>query len=373
MPSPTKTTKEPTVHLEARNPTMMEAGRRSLPFIKKVFAKAGKKLTTTEKDYDIMSPTSKSLSQPTSRRRPQKRKLPHLPKEDFNIIVRPSQGLPIRELTAPQIAEAIANAYQGTMSGNQFLLRLKPGSKIFTISTPNQNVSVITRTITSLPLNGRLHAVNAYAAVGDGRRKGVIHGLTPNISPETLLENLRIRTQGVEIPRSRMLGKTKKAVITFLGTITTRFVYCMGGEVHCFPFKNIIQYRYDCNRTGHRTDGVPTPTIAVCPNCGMMEPQPDHSCNHVCSTCGEGHLTGTKKCKQRFKHPVRQQHLEVPDRKTEKRVTNGALLSPPKPKWYASEYTEHNEEWPQVGNQADPAEKKRHKARSRRKGRHIMN
>ncbi|KAL3214212.1 hypothetical protein MRX96_034982 [Rhipicephalus microplus] len=52
---------------------------------KKAFAKAGKKLTTTDGDYDFMSPTSKSFSQPTSQRRPQKRKLPALPKKDFEI------------------------------------------------------------------------------------------------------------------------------------------------------------------------------------------------------------------------------------------------------------------------------------------------
>ncbi|KAL3182715.1 hypothetical protein MRX96_034622 [Rhipicephalus microplus] len=54
---------------------------------KKALAKARKKLTTTEGDYDFMSPTSKSLSQPTSQRRPQKRKLPPLSKEDFKIIL----------------------------------------------------------------------------------------------------------------------------------------------------------------------------------------------------------------------------------------------------------------------------------------------
>ncbi|KAH8029458.1 hypothetical protein HPB51_000554 [Rhipicephalus microplus] len=53
---------------------------------KKALAKARKKLTITERDYDFLSPTSKSLSQPTSQKRPQKRKLSPLSKEDFKII-----------------------------------------------------------------------------------------------------------------------------------------------------------------------------------------------------------------------------------------------------------------------------------------------
>ncbi|KAH7957839.1 hypothetical protein HPB52_023239 [Rhipicephalus sanguineus] len=270
---------------------------------KKALAKAGKKLTTTDGDCDFSSPPSNSLAQPTSQRRPYKRKLPPLPKEDFKVVVRPCQGLPISELTAPQIAEAVVNACQGKITGSQFLLRLKPGFNIFIISTPDQEVADMSRKITGLTLNGRLHAVNAYAAVGDGTRKGVIHGITPNASPDTLLANLRIRTQGVDILRARMLGETKTAVITFFGSITPRFVYYMGCEVPCYPFKNTIQFCYACKQTGHRTDVCPTPHITVCHRCGMKEPQPDHPCNPVCSTCGEGHLTGTKECKQRFKQP----------------------------------------------------------------------
>lgn len=187
---------------------------------KKALAKARKKLTITERDYDFLSPTSKSLSQPTSQKRPQKRELSQLPKEDFKIIVRSSQGLPMRELTP--MAEAVVNACQGTISGSQFLPRLKPGFNIFIISTPNQDVADATIKITSLTLNGRLHAVNAYAAVGDGTRKGVIHGLTANTSSETLLANLRIRTQEVEILRARMLGEKKTAVITFFWPHNTK-------------------------------------------------------------------------------------------------------------------------------------------------------
>ncbi|KAH8028325.1 hypothetical protein HPB51_015316 [Rhipicephalus microplus] len=97
---------------------------------KKALAKAGKKLTTTEGDYDFMSPTCKSLSQPTSHRKPHKRTLPPHPKECFKIIVGLFQRLPIRELMAPQIAEAVVNACQGTIGGSQFSRRLKPRSNI---------------------------------------------------------------------------------------------------------------------------------------------------------------------------------------------------------------------------------------------------
>ncbi|KAH8026290.1 hypothetical protein HPB51_019122 [Rhipicephalus microplus] len=109
----------------------------------KALAKAGTKLPTTEEDYDFMSPASKSLSLTTTQRKPQNCKLPPLLKDDFKIIVRPFQGLPTQELTAPQTAEAVVNACQGTISGSQFVLRPKPGSNIFIISAPNKDVADI--------------------------------------------------------------------------------------------------------------------------------------------------------------------------------------------------------------------------------------
>ncbi|KAH7967782.1 hypothetical protein HPB52_002461 [Rhipicephalus sanguineus] len=263
-------------------------------------------------DCDFSSPPSNSLAQPTPQRRPHKRKLPPLPKEDFKVI----------------------------------------------------EVADISRKMTDLTLNGRLHAVKAYAAVGNGTRKGVINDNTPNTSTDTLLANLRIRTQGVDILRTRTLGETRTAAITFLGAITPRFVYYMGGEVPCYPFKCTIQFCYACEQTGHITDGCPTPHSAVCHRCGMKEPQPYRPCNPVCSTCGEGHLTRKKEYKQRFKQPVRQQQPKLHDQKTNKQVQRAEFSSPPKPRWYSSEDAD-DEEWPQLKNQADIPERKRHEQKPR--------
>ncbi|KAH7971561.1 hypothetical protein HPB51_027098 [Rhipicephalus microplus] len=87
---------------------------------KKTLAKAGKKLTTTEGDYDIMSPTSKSLSQPTSQRRPQKRTLPPLPKEDF-----------IRRTTIPRTTYKRTNGTTNCRSSCKRLSRYYKRQPIF--------------------------------------------------------------------------------------------------------------------------------------------------------------------------------------------------------------------------------------------------
>lgn len=184
---------------------------------KKALARAGRKTVGAGGGYDSSSQHLGPPKKPPLKKKPRANRLPPLPKEDFKIIVRPHQGLPIKELTAPQISEAVIIATQRKVRGEHFLLRLKPGSNIFIISTPKQEVADIVRKITTLVINGKQHAVKAYVTAGEDTKKGVVHGLSPHTSPETLQANLRIRTQGVEILRARMLGESKTAVITFYG------------------------------------------------------------------------------------------------------------------------------------------------------------
>ncbi|KAH8039503.1 hypothetical protein HPB51_007405 [Rhipicephalus microplus] len=76
-----------------------------------------------------------------SKYRPAHRWLPPLPKDDFKIVVRPHQGLPVKTLTTPLLADAVIEACNGKISGEQVLLRIKQGSNIFIVSTPHQTVA----------------------------------------------------------------------------------------------------------------------------------------------------------------------------------------------------------------------------------------
>ncbi|KAL1483374.1 hypothetical protein MTO96_050247 [Rhipicephalus appendiculatus] len=83
-------------------------------------------------------------------RKPKYRKLPPLPRDDFKVVIRPHQGLPIRTLTSPLLAEAVIAACGNKIHGENFMLRLKPGSNIIIVSTAHQEVAELVRKITSL-------------------------------------------------------------------------------------------------------------------------------------------------------------------------------------------------------------------------------
>ncbi|KAH7973721.1 hypothetical protein HPB49_004184 [Dermacentor silvarum] len=103
-----------------------------------------------------------------SKRKPASRRFPPLPKDDFKIVVRPHQGLPVKNLTSPLLADAVIAACGRQISGEQFLLRIQPGSNIFIVSTPHQTVADYVRRIQTLSINGRPHSVNAYVATSHG-------------------------------------------------------------------------------------------------------------------------------------------------------------------------------------------------------------
>ncbi|KAH7971397.1 hypothetical protein HPB49_023346 [Dermacentor silvarum] len=133
-------------------------------------------------------------NQPERRGRPARRRHPPLPKYDLKVVFRPHQALPLRNMTSQAISDAIVEARRGKIRWDQFVLRIRPGSNIALASTPDATVAMGMRGATSLKINGRLHPVNVYVTPGEETRKGVIHGIEPHTSSETIKESIRFRT-----------------------------------------------------------------------------------------------------------------------------------------------------------------------------------
>lgn len=268
-------------------------------------------------------------------------KLPALPKDDYKIVIRPNQGLPLKNVLTPTLAQAIIEACQAAIKDDQFILRINPGSNIAILSTKYEEVADKVRLIRALVLNGRAHGVRAYAANGDDTLRGVIHGVPMNTSTETLMAHLRVRTQGVEIITARMIGTTKSAAITFFGPTLPRTVYYYGGELRCYPFRPTLQVCKVCRAKGHRTDVCPNPDRPICRLCGLANPTDGHPCSISCASCGEAHLTGDPTCKKRLK-PPKPKKLQLQTENSHKTHQDYCNI-PPKLKsirWFSSEEEE---------------------------------
>lgn len=271
------------------------------------------------KPQDPATPPKNSL---TTRRVPRP---PPLPKNDYKIIIRPNQGLPLRNVLTHTLARAIIDACQNEFTDDKFILRINPGSNIAILSTQYEEVAEKARHIHTLTLSGRSHAVRAYTAHGEGTLRGVVHGIPLHTTTETLMAHLRVRTQGVEILTARMIGATQSAALTFIGPLLPRFVYYYGGELRCYPFRPTLQVCKICREKGHRTDVCPNPDRPICRLCGLLDPTDGHKCEINCASCGEAHPTGDHSCKQRLK-PVRLRP-----------APSSASMKPKAPRWFASE------------------------------------
>ncbi|KAH7976827.1 hypothetical protein HPB52_020285 [Rhipicephalus sanguineus] len=225
-----------------------------------------------------MNPNEQSKSDPLAEkeksqarqgfRRMKRRGPPPLPKEDIKVILRPHKGLWVKNILGLELSRAVIDACQRSFNGNDFLLRIHPGSNIVIISTLSVEVASRLRDIRQLNIRGQIHAFNAYVADPEGVLRGIVHGIPAGTSQDELMENLRVRTQGVKIERARMLGSSKTAIITFTGSVLPRSVYIMGAELICYPCKPTVQVCKICLLTGHRTDVCPTPNVDVCLKCG---------------------------------------------------------------------------------------------------------
>ncbi|KAH8028966.1 hypothetical protein HPB51_021668 [Rhipicephalus microplus] len=145
-----------------------------------------------------------------------------LSKEDIKVILRPHKGLTVKNLFGSELSMAVIEACWNSFGGESFLQRVHPGSNIIILSTPHEQVSGRLREINQSKIRGRIHPFNAYVADPEDVLRGIVHGLPPGTTQADLMENLRIRTQGVKIERARMLGSSKSAIITFTGDVLPR-------------------------------------------------------------------------------------------------------------------------------------------------------
>ncbi|KAL1424204.1 hypothetical protein MTO96_020415 [Rhipicephalus appendiculatus] len=78
---------------------------------KKALSRAARKAMAAARCYDSSSQHQGPTKPSPTKKKSRVARLPPLPKDDFKIILRPLQGLPIKDLTSPQVSEAVIIGY----------------------------------------------------------------------------------------------------------------------------------------------------------------------------------------------------------------------------------------------------------------------
>ncbi|XP_077550568.1 uncharacterized protein LOC144163645 [Haemaphysalis longicornis] len=228
---------------------------------------------------------------------------PRLPKEDIKIVLRPRDGLDVAKLNDAQIRDGVLSAAAiKKEEAEDDLPRTSPKQNIIVVSTPKMAHAEKYNGIRQLCFGKHSYEITAYAAPPEDTTKGVIHNIPDYDTADDITRSL-VYKKNPAILQARRMGKTNSVIIVFEGRRVPYYVYYRGAEYRCFLHKKKHEFCTSCGRLGHRADVCPQPDKPFCKSCNLENPPDNHVCELNCAICGEGHTTGDKKCRKRFKTP----------------------------------------------------------------------
>ncbi|KAH7934423.1 hypothetical protein HPB51_029191 [Rhipicephalus microplus] len=230
-------------------------------------------------------------------------KEPQLPEDDYKVVIRPGGGLDLTRQSLALIRDCVLRAakVQPDIAGED-TLRINMRQNTMIMSTPSLANAKEYSNIKEIMINDKSYATAAYVTAPENTSKGVIYGI-PKYDNQEDIEKSLVNQRNPTILHARRMGLTDSVVIVFEGLFVPYFVYYRGAEYRCFLYKKQYETCTTCGRIGHRADVCPQPDSKKCRGCGVLNPTENHQCVPRCSLCGKGHLTGDKKCKERFRTP----------------------------------------------------------------------
>ncbi|XP_070392061.1 arginine/serine-rich coiled-coil protein 2-like [Dermacentor albipictus] len=143
---------------------------------------------------------------------------------------------------------------------------------------------------------------NAYESAPEDTSKGVIRGVTHEVSPREIVEML-VTPKNPTVLMAKRMGNTTNVIILFDGHHVPNYVRYGRALVKCSLYRKQIDICYQCGRLGHRADVCPNPNSRICRGCGLENPPQDHECEAKCQLCGKDHPTADRRCNARYKLP----------------------------------------------------------------------
>ncbi|KAH8036688.1 hypothetical protein HPB51_003940 [Rhipicephalus microplus] len=228
-------------------------------------------------------------------------KVPQLPEDDYKV--RPGGGMDLTRQSLALIRDCVLRAakVQPDIAGED-TLRINMRQNTMIMSTPSLANAKEYSNIKEIMINDKSYATAAYVTAPENTSKGVIDEI-PKYDNQEDIEKSLVNQRNPTILHARRMGLTDSVVIVFEGLFVPYFVYYRGAEYRCFLYKKQYETCTTCGRIGHRADVCPQPDSKKCRGCGVLNPTENHQCVPRCSLCGKGHLTGDKKCKERFRTP----------------------------------------------------------------------
>ncbi|KAH7951767.1 hypothetical protein HPB52_012750 [Rhipicephalus sanguineus] len=217
-------------------------------------------------------------------------KMPRLPRNDIKVIVRPRDGLNIRNTCRASLDEAIR--HEAGMRSDEIVTICHTGREDGDENRQNQEIN-----------NQRDEARDQRVRLGAGRDG---QGDNPQHSPEVHTRPAHARTGEREEPFAGVrqeTGQHDHSNTTVRGNRVPMWAYFNSIMMRVSLYRKQIDFRKECGRLGHRPDVCPRPDDKLCPASGTKNPAEDHEWTPKCKLCGEAHPTADRTCRAKFKTP----------------------------------------------------------------------
>ncbi|KAH7950368.1 hypothetical protein HPB49_023145 [Dermacentor silvarum] len=230
-------------------------------------------------------------------------RIPHLPVDDYRIIIRPRGGLNVTEHGTDRIYHSVRRAANVERTADEEdNLCLNQKQNIIVLSTPSKERAKKYVAITSLSIGSKEYEARAYRAAPENTSKGVMRGISADESPEDIVRKL-VNPRNPSVLYAKRMGNTNNVIVIFDGYYVPSYVNYGAALVRCALYKKQFDICYECGRLGHRADVCPNPTDKICRSCGTKNPKQDHECKAECQLCGNDHPTADKRCQERYRIP----------------------------------------------------------------------
>ncbi|KAH7953614.1 hypothetical protein HPB49_010599 [Dermacentor silvarum] len=281
-----------------------------------VATQRGKKATlnNAESPQQVSAPqTGKKAAQPTRAQIIKKvnanfaktARMPHVPRDECKVIVRPRGGLLVGKIMMPELVQAIAGAARISLEDIQRdTICPNVAQNIIVISTPEGERVSRYAAIHALMIGNQAYEVCAYAAAPENTVKGVIGGIPLSETPEMIRAKVVNIYNGTALEAHR-IGNSHAVIVLFKGDKVPSYVKYCGALIRCRLYRQHKEVCRTCGQVGHRRDVCPRPNVVVCFACGKANPGENHEqdCKPRCKLCGGSHPTGTGNCTNKFKTP----------------------------------------------------------------------
>ncbi|KAH7951568.1 hypothetical protein HPB52_010361 [Rhipicephalus sanguineus] len=227
--------------------------------------------------------------------------MPRLPRNDIKVVVRPRDGLNIRNTCRASLDEAIRHE-AGVSSDEIVTICPKPMQNILVISTPDEKTATKIVKIKKLTINEKKYETNANVSAPLEMAKGIIRNIPLKYTQVQLMYALA-NARNPSLAYAKRLGSTTTVILLYEGNRVPMCAYFNSIMMRVSLYRKQIDFCKECGRLGHRPDVCPRPDDKLCPACGAKNPAEDHECTAKCKLCGEAHPTADRTCRAKLKTP----------------------------------------------------------------------